>query len=216
MRIEIGLIAVMLLLSACEQFPLKTREQMRNPDVKKEQAPPAAKPAPPPAPTAEENDAQMRRLNGKVEELENQLTQSAQALQNEREMRAKEQRENEQKLLAFEEALKKQEAAIHALTEQVNKPKAAAPEKADGAALMSDGDELMGGKKYKEAIVAFQKYRDAFPKGSHQAEATYKIASCFFSLGMKDEAGAFYHEVVAKYPKSQEAKKAQARLKKLK
>jgi TolA-binding protein len=43
--------------------------------------------------------------------------------------------------------------------------------------------------------------------------ATYKIGVCFQELGMIEEAKAFYDEVIAKYPKSNEAAKATSRLK---
>jgi TolA-binding protein len=76
--------------------------------------------------------------------------------------------------------------------------------------------EMFSGKKWKDAAAAFQKYREAFPKGKAYSDATYKIGVCFQELGLKDEAKSFYDEVVAKFPKSKEAKKARIRLKSLK
>ena len=43
--------------------------------------------------------------------------------------------------------------------------------------------------------------------------ALYKIGLSFESLGMKDDAKGFYQELIEKHPKSQEAKKAKAKMK---
>ena len=71
-------------------------------------------------------------------------------------------------------------------------------------------------KAWKEAILDYEKYRKAFPKGKEFPAATYKIGVSFQELGMADEARAFYEEVIAKFPKGKDAKSAQARLKALK
>ncbi|HND86321.1 MAG TPA: tetratricopeptide repeat protein [Pseudobdellovibrionaceae bacterium] len=42
------------------------------------------------------------------------------------------------------------------------------------------------------------------------------MAYAFQQMGMKDEAVTFYQDVVAKYPKSEEARKAKVKLKALK
>jgi TolA-binding protein len=60
--------------------------------------------------------------------------------------------------------------------------------------------------------LSYERYRSSHPKGKSFAAATLKIGVCFQELGMSDEAQAFYEEVVAKFPKSKEAEKANARL----
>ena len=77
------------------------------------------------------------------------------------------------------------------------------------------GEGLYGQKKWKEAIVAYQKYRENQPKGKFYAEATYKMGESFLALGMKDESKSFFEEVRVKYPKSPLAKKAEKQLKSL-
>ena len=71
-------------------------------------------------------------------------------------------------------------------------------------------------QEWKKAILSFQKYADEFPKGKNVADAKYKIGVCFQELGMKEEAMAYYEEVVANYGASEAGKKAKLRLTKLK
>ncbi len=71
-------------------------------------------------------------------------------------------------------------------------------------------------KRWKEAILNFDQYREKNPKGKFAAEATYKTGVCFQELGMTEEAKVFFQEVIAKYPKSDMSKKAQYRLKTIK
>ena len=73
-----------------------------------------------------------------------------------------------------------------------------------------------GDKKFKDAILAYQKYRDGNPKGRHYGEATFKMGVCFQEMGLKDEAKVFYEEVISKFPGSKDAKKAAVRAKQLK
>lgn len=67
-------------------------------------------------------------------------------------------------------------------------------------------------KEWKTAILSYQSYRDANPKGKNYADATYKIGVSFQELKMKDEAKVFFEEVLQKFPKSPSARKAKFRL----
>ncbi|MEK6627478.1 MAG: tetratricopeptide repeat protein [Bdellovibrionota bacterium] len=69
---------------------------------------------------------------------------------------------------------------------------------------------------WKKAIISFQKYTDESPRGKHVADAKYKIGLCFQKLGMKEEAMAFYEEVVANYAKTDAGKKSKTLLSKIK
>jgi tol-pal system protein YbgF len=68
-------------------------------------------------------------------------------------------------------------------------------------------------KQYKKAIVDFSKFPEKYSKSSKTPEAMYKIGLCFDALGMKEDARGFYQEIVEKYPKSPEAKKAKKKAK---
>ena len=167
----------------------------------------------------EEKDELIRGLNGRVEVLENQLTTLAKEKETENAQR-------EQKLVLLQEALTKMEAQIHELE---NKPAPVVEKKAEVAASSDDVEmknkkattyELAQGhfakSEWKKAILSFQKYADDSPKGKNVADAKYKIGVCFQELGMKEEAMAFFEEVVANYAATEAGKKSKARLAKLK
>ena len=199
----------------CADFELKTRDQLRTPESSKGEKEVKVTEAPaPPVEKVEETASAMRQFNGRIEELENKLHQANVTIESNKEEAAKQKLVQDQKITALEEEIKKLEAQVAAMNEMVNRPKAAAS--GDPGAYISDGDDLTAHKKYKEAIVAYQKYRDAYPKGSRNAETTYKIGVCFQELGMKDESKAFYDEVMTKYGKSPFAKNAAKKLKTLK
>lgn len=75
-----------------------------------------------------------------------------------------------------------------------------------------EAESLFVKKEWKSAILSYQSYRDATPKGKHYADATYKIGVSFQELKMKDEAKVFFEEVLQKFPKSPSARKAKFRL----
>jgi TolA-binding protein len=196
----------------------QTPSQQRTREVIVKEPPKAANTA-----RLEEFDEQIRNINGRMDALENHLTQNAAAAQGEKASVTEMAKYTDKKFTAYEEELKALEAKVAELTAEVEKLKAqpvaaAAPAAATAAAgskktPYDEGEELFGAKKWKEAIVAYQKYRDQYPKGKMYADSTYKIGVCFQELKMKDESKAFFEEVTSKFPNSKEAKKAAFRLK---
>ena len=67
-------------------------------------------------------------------------------------------------------------------------------------------------KQYKKAIVDYSKFSDKFPKSNFNSKALLKIAECFDALEMKEDAKAFYQELFEKYPKTLEGKLAKKKL----
>lgn len=171
----------------------------------------------------EEFDEQIRNVNGRIDSIENQLSQNTAAAQSEKASVTEMAKYTDKKFSAYEEELKNLEAKVAALSAEVEtlKAQAAAPKAETPAATATggkktpydEGEELFSAKKWKEAIVAYQKYRDQYPKGKMYADSTYKIGVCFQELKMKDESKAFFEEVTSKFPNSKEAKKAAFRLK---
>jgi TolA-binding protein len=67
-------------------------------------------------------------------------------------------------------------------------------------------------KEWKKAILSYQSHVEESPKAKTVPEAKYKIGVCFQELGLKDEAAAFYEEVIVQYPKTEAGKKSKIRL----
>lgn len=173
----------------------------------------------------EEAIEQMRYLSGRVEVLENQVNQLKQELDSTRKSSAELNQSQAQKISLFQETISKMEsdqerqlaelaAVKSALQSEPVKPVAAQNPKVKNTFEL--GEILFGKKEFRQAILEYQKYREKFPKGKNVTAATYKMGISFQELGLKDDAKAFFEEVIAKSPKSDEAKKSKARLQKLK
>lgn len=170
-----------------------------------------------------EIEEQMRELNGRVDVVENKLGKNDSGVENALKANQQQNQDLNQKVVLLQEALTKIEADVHALNAELQAVKA---EKAGGIAeraakqakkdVFEVGQEFFEKKDWKQSILNFQRYRDDHPKGKNFAEATYKIGVAFQELGMKDEAKTFYDELVNKFPKSEEARRAKVRLKGLK
>lgn len=157
---------------------------------------------------SEDFNSEFRQLYGRLESVENQV---------------KENKENEY-VKGLEAKIQQMEAKMTLLETTVadlNAKAKAAPvavpayeapkqmnviDKADGHFLKKD---------WEDAILAYEDYRKKNPKGSDYAHATYRIGVSFQSMGLKDDARAFFKEVVDKFPKSKEAGLAKDKLKKL-
>ncbi len=168
-------------------------------------------------------EEQVRNLNGRVDVVENRVDKndsgSGAAIKNYQEQN----RDLNQKVMILQEALTKMEKdllILNADLQAMKAEKAAAHAEKTAKQSKKDvyeiGQEFFSKKDWKQAILNYQKYRDDNPKGSKFADATYKIGVAFQELGMKDEAKTFFDEVTAKYPKSEEARRAKVRLKGLK
>ena len=68
-------------------------------------------------------------------------------------------------------------------------------------------------KDFKKAIVEYSKFPERFTKSHYMPKALFQIGKSFESLGMKEDARTFYQELVEKFPRSTEAKKARNKVK---
>lgn len=68
-------------------------------------------------------------------------------------------------------------------------------------------------KQYKKAIVDYSRFPEKFTRSKRMPAALLRIAGSFEALGMKEDAKGFYQELIEKFPKSAEAKKARAKVK---
>lgn len=173
----------------------------------------------------DEYESQFRELSGRIETLEHQLSETER--QKEEAVRDREtaRMQTEERLKIYEEALRTMEVQTQKFNqelEQLRTEKAAATaalaERNQGVEKGSykSANEAFQKKEWKTAIVGFQKYREAHPKGKYYGAATLKIGLSFRELGMGGDAKPFLSEVVEKFPKSKEAKDAKAILKTMK
>lgn len=179
--------------------------------------------------TPVDQDELVRTLNGRLEVLENQISN----LQKENQQLS--QSADSAKIVALQEALTKMEAQLQKL--ETEKAAAAAMKASDEAekakpstkAAASSAtatvkknssydiaEDLFGKKDWKGAILSYQKFVEDNPKSKSVPDAKYKTGVCFQEMGLKDEAMAFYEEVSIQYPQSTAGKKAKIRISKLK
>jgi TolA-binding protein len=175
----------------------------------------------------DELEESVRLLRGEVEVAQNQIRQMEAANKAASKVDGNQpmsQKEVLQKLAIFEEALRSMEAKVNSMGQELqalkSRPKSAATSSAkpkeDTVGNYGGAQQSFDRKDWKKAIVGYEKYRELNPKGRRYADATYKIGVCFQELGMKSEAKSFYQEVIAKFPKSNTAKKAKYRLSQVK
>ncbi len=198
--------------------------------------------------SADERDELIRSFNGRIENLENQIS----TLQKEKAAAAGNNAEA-QKIQLLQDALTKMEAQIQKLEAEGAPPVATKTTPSAGGTTVTGSDlntvknsaagptaktsetakksptsssttmgayeiaqEHFGRKEWKKSILSYQKYVDESAKGKNVPDAKYKIGVCFQELGMKEEAMAFYEEVIANYGKTESGKKARIRLSKIK
>jgi tetratricopeptide (TPR) repeat protein len=171
-----------------------------------------------------------RRLNGRLEALELKLQQATTRMDKGSSTVDGKLKEKDD---AYREEFAKMAASINQLRADVSslqeeqrrmalvKAEAASQKQKSQEAASAKGpyasaEEMFEQKKWKEAILEYEKYRKANPKGKQFSTATYKIGVSFQELGLRDEAKAFYEEVIAKFPKSKDAERAASRMKNLK
>lgn len=103
---------------------------------------------------------------------------------------------------------KNYDAAIDQLSAYLKAPKGKHSEEA----TYLRGESYFQLKQYKKAIVDFSKFPEQYTHSKLMPQALFRIGQSFDALGMKEDASGFYQELVEKFPKSQEAKKARSKI----
>jgi TolA-binding protein len=174
-----------------------------------------------------EIEEEMRSLHGRVEVIENKMDQSHSILEGTLKSNKQQGQDMNEKLSALQDALVKMEKEMNTLSAEFQAFKANVVVQASAPSvernnhqLRKDSFELAQDlfikKDWKQAILQFEKYREEKPKGPHFSDATYKIGVSFQELGMDSESKVFFEEVISKFPKSDDARRAKIRLKSLK
>ncbi|MBC7396754.1 MAG: tetratricopeptide repeat protein [Bdellovibrionales bacterium] len=178
---------------------------------------------------AEELRSEVARLTGEVEEL-----------RHEREINEKGKSEEEKKAQARVAELEKKLKELQPDTPKV--PEGKTPLEAAKEAFSSDryddavlfasqvleksdtgkeaeeatyirGEAYYKKQQFNKAIVDFSHFPEKFQKSSYHPKALLRIAECFEMMGRKDDAKAFYSDLLDKFPKTGEGKLAKKRLK---
>jgi tol-pal system protein YbgF len=74
------------------------------------------------------------------------------------------------------------------------------------------GEISFGEKRYREAVLAYGKVAQDFPRSDKAPDALLRTGESMLALDLKDDARAILQDVVNRYPKTTAAKKASARL----
>jgi len=197
-------------------------------------APTAATPAPTPLPdissySDDELRAEVARLSGKVEE-------DAHSKQVDDQAHADELKKYQDRLAELEKKLKelqpdapsvpegktpleagrdafqagKCDEAIPFLSQTLEK---SASGKEAEEATYKRGQCYFNKSQYNKAIVDFSRFPEKYQKSPYHPKALLGIAESFEAMGRKDDAKAFYSDLVDKFPKTAEGKLAKKRLK---
>ena len=78
--------------------------------------------------------------------------------------------------------------------------------------VMATGDFYMKRAEHQAAAERYRSVLDEFPGLGHDAEALYKLAVCYDSMKLHDEALRLYHVIVENYRDSRLARAAQERI----
>ncbi|HLE01030.1 MAG TPA: tetratricopeptide repeat protein [Bdellovibrionota bacterium] len=232
------LLALTLLNSAC----LKTRAQLKEDSSSDDVSNPVPAKVQDVQPQGQyiidEIKGELTRLTGRIEDLERNDKQQAanSSIAGKEDVKKLEARiaELEQAQAAILESIKKAEAtntadpselfergkqqfeagnhegAIESFTAYLKGPKQ--KPSAESATFMR-AEAYYQLKQFKKAIVDYSKFPEKFTTSKKMPVALLKIGQSFDALGMRDDAKSFYQELIEKFPKSQEAKKARAKLK---
>lgn len=153
----------------------------------------------------EDFENQLRQFNGRIEVLENDSRYFREAIAKNEEKKKLDDELLENKFKVIQDALLKIEAELQKMSVEIEGLKAKKSSKSSTTNATKGNYQQaeidFGNKKWKQAAVNYQKYRDLNPKGKYYAEASYKIGVCFQEMGMKTEAKAFYQEVLDKFQK---------------
>lgn len=157
------------------------------------------------------NKEELKKIENRIAELEQAQANMIEALKKLQETQAQAQVEPKELLEKAKSQMDagQKEAAVETLTAYLKNPKA---KKSEEATYMR-AEAYYALKQYKKAIVDYSKFPEKYTKSTHLPSALLKIGLSFEALGMKEDAKGFYQELVEKFPKSSEAKKAKAKLK---
>lgn len=182
-----------------------------------------------------EIDEQLRALTGKVDSLELKTSQRDPNMDSQLKITQATVIEQGQKIVLLQEELSKIGNQLIQISSDLKSLKGEGKfsgglKKATASHSTSFdlAEDYFEKQDWKKAILNYEKFRDEQSASSKNnfanepglatkySDATFKIGVCFQELGMGDEAKTFFEEVIVKFPKSAEARRAKKRLKSFK
>ncbi len=165
----------------------------------------------------------VRKLSGTNESVESHFENLKSENQELRKQIQTMDQDNKARTEALKEELLKQGELLSQIQIEVSKikaPNATAEgkqniKKEPSAQLWTEAESLYGQKEWRKAILAYQKFKESYPKHKNVPTAMLRSGIGFVELGMKNEAKVFFEELISQYPNTPESKTANARLKKL-
>jgi tol-pal system protein YbgF len=112
--------------------------------------------------------------------------------------------------LAMDQEKAGERAVARELYEEYTKKWPADPVAAD--AWFRIGEIQFGNKRYQEAVLAYGKVVEGFPRSDKKPDAMLRTGESMLALGLPDDAKGIFAEVVKQYPKTTAGQKAKARL----
>lgn len=112
--------------------------------------------------------------------------------------------------LAQEQEKSGEKAVARDLYQEYTRRWPADPRAAD--AWFRVGELHYGAQRYREAILAYGKVAEGFPRSDKVPDAKLRAGEAMVALGLPDDARAIFEDVARQYPKTTAAKKAKKRL----
>ncbi len=81
--------------------------------------------------------------------------------------------------------------------------------------LYSAAESLYNRGEFEDAILAFQRFIDMYPRDKRVPDSYLKQGLSLVKIGRKEQAKFFFKTLIDKFPKSEEAKVARGELKKI-
>jgi TolA-binding protein len=179
--------------------------------------------------TPDELRSEVARLSGKVEEVEHDKKLTEQQYTDQK-------KKDEDRIAELEKKLKELQPEAQALPEgkspfEAGKDAALGGKCDDAITFLSQaltkvetgkeaeeatylrGECYFKKSQFNKAIVDFSHFPEKFQKSSYHPKALLRIAESFEAMGRKDDAKAFYSDLVDKFSKTAEGKLAKKRLK---
>jgi TolA-binding protein len=128
----------------------------------------------------------------------------------------------EQQIAKIEKSIGRSYSKLHKRVTELEKPDKfpeidilGNPNNESPDSLYSRADSYYGEGNYADAILEFQRFIDAYPQDKRIPNSYLKQGLSLINIGRTNEAKFFLETLIDKFPESEEAKEAKAKLKEI-